>query len=234
MRLMIFPWLGQEFVSLSREGDGKGTVEEETRELFARFAEQLRGCGLTLDHTVRTRMWVRDMDTWHPGVHERVRILKGPARSVSSSHVQPERLGSTARISVDLLAMRQPGDEKVFKENEPQTIVLQWLKWGGILFLSGVTDMTHATFDEQFPVIIKRLTDNLADGGASWKDVARASFFLHRKESLDMLRARFREAVSAKIPGLDYTLVDTRQGKRLEIELTAKVAGRAAAGMRAR
>ena len=59
MRLRIFPWLGQEFVSLSWEGEGKGTVEEETRELFARFAEQLRGCGLTLDHTVRTRMWVR-------------------------------------------------------------------------------------------------------------------------------------------------------------------------------
>jgi enamine deaminase RidA (YjgF/YER057c/UK114 family) len=226
MRLRIFPWLGQEFVSLSWEGDGKGTVEEETRELFARFAEQLRGCGLTLDHTVRTRMWVRDMDAWHPGVHERARILKGPARSVSSSHVQPERLGPTARISVDLLAMRQPGDEKVFKEYEPQTIVLQWLKWGGILFLSGVTDMTHATFDEQFPVIIKRLTDSLTDGGASWNDVARASFFLHRDESLDTLRARFRGAVSAKIPGLDYTLVDIRQGKRLEIELTAKVADR--------
>ena len=226
MRLRIFPWLGQEFVSLSWEGDGKGTVEEETRELFARFAEQLRGCGLTLDHTVRTRMWVRDIDTWHAGVHERVRILSGQARSVSSSHVRPERLGRTVRIAVDLLAMRPPGDRKVFKEFEPQTIVLQWLKWGGILFLSGVTDMTHATIDEQFPVIIKRLTDSLADGGASWNDVARASFFLHRDESLDMLRARFREAVGARIPSLDYTFVDTRQGKRLEIELTAKLADR--------
>jgi len=223
MRLRIFPWLGQEFVSLSWEGDGKGMVEEETRELFARFAEQLRGCGLTLDRTVRTRMWVRDMDCWHAGVHERARILSGQARAASSSHVRPERLGRTARISVDLLAMRHPGNEKVFREYEPQTIVLQWLKWGGILFLSGVTDMAHATFDEQFPVIIKRLTDSLADGGASWKDVARAAFFLHRDESLDMLRARFRKAVSAKIPGLDYTLVDTRQGKRLEIELTAKI-----------
>jgi enamine deaminase RidA (YjgF/YER057c/UK114 family) len=213
-------------VSLSWEGDGKGTVEEETRELFARFADRLRGFGLALDHTVRTRMWVRDMDCWHAGVHERARILSGQARSVSSSHVRPERLGPTARLSVDLLAMRQPGDEKVFKEYEPRTIVLRWLKWGGILFLSGVTDMAHATFDEQFPVIIKRLTDSLTDGGASWNDVARASFFLHRDESLDMLRARFREAVGARIPSLDYTFVDTRQGKRLEIELTAKIADR--------
>ena len=36
------------------------------------------------------------------------------------------------------------------------------MNWGGLLFLSGVTDMTHTTFDEQFPVIIKRLTDTLA------------------------------------------------------------------------
>lgn len=172
-------------------------------------------------------MWVRDMECWQAGVHERVRILSGPARSVSSSHVRPERLGAKARVAVDLLAMFPPrgGGAKVFKEYEPQNIVLRWLNWGGILFLSGVTDMTHATFDEQFPVIIKRLTDSLADGGASWKDVVRASYFLHRDESLDRLRARFREAVSARIPSLDYTFVDSRQGKRLEIELTAKIAG---------
>jgi len=226
MRLKIFPWLGQEFVSLSWEGSGNGTVEEETREIFSLFADRLRGLGLTLDHTVRTRMWVRDMECWHAGVHERVRILSGPARSVSSSHVRPERLGAKARVSVDLLAMfpsRKSG-AKMFKEYEPQTIVLRWLKWGGILFLSGVTDMTHATFDEQFPVVIKRLTDSLADGGAVWNDVMRASYFLHRDESLDMLRARFREAVGAPIPSLDYTFVDSRQGKRLEIELTAKIA----------
>jgi len=225
MRLKIFPWLGREFVSLAWEGSGRGTVERETRELFSLFSDRLRGLGLTLDHTVRTRMWVRDMECWHAGVHERVRILKGSARSVSSSHVRPERLGSTARISMDLLAMRPPADKKEFKEYEPPTIVLRWLKWGGILFLSGVTDMTHTTFDEQFPVIIKRLTGSLADGGSSWKEVVRASFFLHREESLDMLRARFREAVTARIPSLDYTFVDTRQGKRLEIELTAKLAG---------
>ena len=225
MRLKIFSWLGREFVSLSWEGSGKGTVEEETRELFALFADRLRGFGLTLDHTARTRMWVRDMECWQAGVHERVRILSGPARSVSSSHVRPERLGAKARVAVDLLAMFPPGGggAKVLKEYEPQTIVLHWLNWGGILFLSGVTDMTHATFDEQFPVIIKRLTNSLADGGATWKDVVRASCFLHRDESLDMLRARFREAVSTIIPGLDYTFVDTRQGKRLEIELTARI-----------
>lgn len=225
MRLKMFPWLGQEFVHLSWEGNGQGTVKEETRELFARFADHLKQFGLTLDHTARTRMWVNNMDTWQTGVHERVRILSGQARSVSSSHVWPERLGSKARISVDLMAMFPPrdGSRKIFREYEPQTIVLRRMDWGGLLFLSGVTDMTHTTFDEQFPVIIKRLTDTLADGGGSWDKVQRASFFLHHEEKLEHLRESFRKAVSARIPSLDYTFVGTRQGKRLEIELTAKL-----------
>src|SRR5262245_2346983 len=134
MRFKVFPWLGQEFVSLSWEGSGKGTVEAETREVFSLFSRQLRKFGLTLDHTVRSRMWVRDMKCWTAGVHERVRVLKGPARSVSSSHIRPEHLVGKARISVDMLAMRPPkdGSRKVFKEYEPQTIVLRWLRWGGI------------------------------------------------------------------------------------------------------
>ena len=228
MRLKIFPWLGQEFVSLSWEGTGRGSVEEETRELFAQFADRLRGVGLTLDHTVRTRMWVRDMACWEAGVHERVRVLKGKARSVSSSHIRPERLGGNARIAVDLLAMHPPvdGTAKAMKEYEPQTIVLRWLRWGGLLHLSGVTDMTTPTLDRQFPIVIKRLTETLADGGASWKDVARMSCFLHRDESLPQLRERLQSAVDARIPAVDFTFVDSRQGKRLEIELTATIAGR--------
>jgi hypothetical protein len=84
--------------------------------------------------------------------------------------------------------------------------------------------MTHTTFDEQFPVIINRLTDTLADGGGSWSNVQRATFLLHHEEKLDHLRDAFAKAVSAKIPDLEYTFVGTRQGKRLEIELTAKLA----------
>lgn len=225
MRLKIFPWLGQEFVHLSWEGNGEGTVEDETQELFVRFARHLKPFGLTLDHTVRSRMWAKDMETWTAGVHERVRILKGPARSVSSSHVWPGRLSGKARISVDMMAMSPPkdGSQKVLQEYEPQTIVLRRMNWGGLLFLSGVTDMTHTTFDEQFPVIIQRLTDTLANGGGSWEKVQRASFFLHHEETLDHLRRSFSKAVSARIPSTDYTFVGTRQGKRLEIELTARL-----------
>jgi enamine deaminase RidA (YjgF/YER057c/UK114 family) len=228
MRLKIYPWLGQQFVALSWEGAGEGTVEEETRGLLMLFAEHLRALGLSLDNVVRTTMFTRNMDVWVASNQERRKILTGNARSVSSSHIWPDRLGAKARVSIDLLAMYPPatGADKIKQEYDPPTVVLRRLTLGGILFLSGVTDMTHATFDEQFPVIIQRITDTLSDGGASWQDVRKASFMLHHEESLGMLRARFRAAVSADIPELDYSFVDTRQGKRLEIEITAKLRDR--------
>jgi hypothetical protein len=226
MRLKIFPWLGQEFVSLSCEGNGEGTIEAEVREVFARFSNELREFGLSLDHTVRTRLWARNMDCWQAGVDERARILSGKARSVSSSHIRPVRLGAKARIAVDMMAMRPPagGESKMLREYAPRTNVLRSLTWGRILFCSGVSDMTHARFDEQFLTIIARLSETLRDGGGSWQNVARASFFLHHEESLDKLRESFGKAVSAGISCLDYTLIDTRQGKRLEIELTSTLA----------
>ena len=223
MRLKIFPWLGQQFVLLSWEGSGEGTIEDETRGLLMLFAERLRALGLSLDNVVRTRMFTRDMDVWVASNQERRKILTGKARSVSSSHIWPDRLGAKARVSIDLLAMYPPatGAGKVMQEYDPPTVVLRRLTLGGILFLSGQTDMTHTTFDEQFPVIMQRLTDTLRDGGAAWQDVKKASFLLHHEESLDKLRARFREAVSADIPELEYSFVGSRQGKRLEIEITA-------------
>ena len=223
MRLKCFSWLGQEFVSLSWEGNGEGTIADEAAHLFGNFRDWLNRFQMTLDNTVRTRMFVRDFDTWRVATVERAKILSGQARSVSSSHVRPERLGAKPRIGVDLLAMRSPanGEHKILKEYEPQTVVLRRLTWGNLVFLSGVTDMTHPTLDQQFPVIIERLTDTLADAGVSWPHVARASFFLHRDESWHELQERLAKAVDLRRASLDYTFVDTRQGKRLEIELTA-------------
>jgi len=223
MRLKIFPWLGQEFVSLSWEGSGNGTAEDETRELLAGFTGHLRRLGLSLDDVVRTRMFARDMDAWLAGNQERRRILDGKARSVSSSHIWTGRLTTKGRIALDLLAMYPPADgkPKIMREYEPAVFPLRWMKYGGLLFLSGVTDMTHLTFEEQFPTIIERITGSLADGGATWNDVKRASFLLHHDESLATLRGRFSAVVKTPIPSMDYSFVGTRQGKRLEVEVTA-------------
>jgi len=226
MRLKVFRWLDEEFVALSWEGNGEGTIADEMRELFGHFSDWLARFGLTLDNTVRTRMFVRDIDTWHVAAAERAKCLTGRARSTSSSHVRPERLGAKPRFSIDLLAMHAPkvGEQKILREYEPQTVVLRRLTWGRLVFCSGVTDMSMATLDEQYPIIIGRLTDTLRDAGVSWDRVERASFFLHRDESIADLRARLARTVDLRRAAQDFTLVDTRQGKRLEIELTATLA----------
>jgi hypothetical protein len=80
-------------------------------------------------------------------------MLDGKARSVSSSHIWTGRLSAKGRIAIDLFAMVPPkdGKPKIMKEYDPPVFPLRWMKYGGLLFLSGVTDMTHPTFDEQFP-----------------------------------------------------------------------------------
>jgi enamine deaminase RidA (YjgF/YER057c/UK114 family) len=78
------------------------------------------------------------------------------------------------------------------------------------------------TFDAQLTTIVGRIGDTLAHAGLDWTRVARASFFLHRSLDFAGLRRRFAELVPVRIDHTDYTCVDTRQGKLVEIEITAE------------
>ncbi len=221
MREKSFAWLGQEFVALSCEGDpAVGDVTGETANIFQRFERCLHGRGLSLANTVRTRLWARDMECWGDAVKERARILAGDARSVSSSHIRPGRFASNARVAVDLLAMLpSSGQSKRLIEYEPPGIVLRYLEWENIVFLSGVT-VILPTFAEQLPVIVSRIGETLSHAGVDWTHVKRASFFLHQQESLEELRRASSRLIPVPLPA-DFTTVDTRQGKRVEIEITA-------------
>ena len=223
MRVKIFPWLGQEFVSLSREGNGEGTIEDETRELFARFSDRLREFSLSLDHTVRTRLWARDMDCWQAGVDERARILSGKARSVSSSHIRPDRVGfkgaDRSGNDGDVPAGHRRKQETQGIRAKNQRVAESDLGRNSVLLRRIGHDARN--LDEQFPTIVGRLSETLSDGGGSWQRVARASFLASRGVTADKSRETLRTTISAQIPSLDYTFIDTRQGKRLEIEITA-------------
>lgn len=48
--------------------------------------------GLSLNNAVRTRLWGTDRESRNQGSNERVRVLSGKARSVSSSE-KPSRPG---------------------------------------------------------------------------------------------------------------------------------------------
>ena len=118
MRKNIFQWLGREFVALSCEGKAGLTPTEEAQEIFSRFDEELRAMGLSLENTVRTRLWGRDRESRNLGSNERVKVLSGKARSASSSYIAPRHFDSGACVALDLLAMSpsRRGDEKTLKE----------------------------------------------------------------------------------------------------------------------
>ena len=121
MRKKIFPWLGREFVALSCEGNAEGTATEETQDIFRRIDSELKRMGLSLENTVRTRLWGRDRESRDLGSEQRVKILSGNARSASSSYIAPDHFDSNSKVSIDLVAMRPvgPAADKILKEYHP-------------------------------------------------------------------------------------------------------------------
>lgn len=71
--------------------------------------------------------------------------------------------------------------------------------------------------------ILPRISTSLADAGSSWENAAKVSFYLHRSQSLEKLRALFREAINVDVPQMEYAFVDgySNPGKLIEIEVTA-------------
>jgi enamine deaminase RidA (YjgF/YER057c/UK114 family) len=225
MTKKIFSWLGKEFVTLSSEAQSGTTASEQTRDLLLRFDGELKGMGLSLENTVRTRLWGRDRESRDLGGTERFKILSGRARSASSSYISPLHFDSGARVALDLLAMRpsQSDAEKILKEYDPPIVPLRYLIYDSVLFLSGVTTVLPE-LEDQVANILSRISASLTDAGSSWDRAVNVSFYLHRSQKAETLRELFRKTVQAKIPKLEYSWVDgySAEGKLIEIETTAK------------
>jgi len=224
MRKRIFSWLGKEFVELSGEASPGATAAEESRELFHRFDRELQTHGLSLDNTVRSRLWGRDRESRDQGSNERVKTLAGKARSASSSYIAPVHFDSNAKVAIDLLAMRpsRSDAEKFLKEYDPPIVPLRYLTYDSVVVLSGVTAVL-ASLDEQLDNILPRIEDSLKNAGSSWDRVAKVSFFLHRSQRLETLKKLFSARITVKIPALEYAFVDgySSEGKLCEVEVTA-------------
>jgi enamine deaminase RidA (YjgF/YER057c/UK114 family) len=224
MRKKIFHWLGREFVMLTGEGRSAASAADEARDIFQRFDHELKELGLSLDNTVRTRLWARNRESRDQGSSERVRILSGRARSASSSFIAPVHFDSDAHVAIDLLAMRtsSPTLEKQLKEYDPPITPLRYLTYDSIVFLSGVTAVLP-TLEDQMADILRRIEGSLKDAGSSWDKAVKASFLLHRSQAFERLKELFRIHVSGKIPQMEYFHVDgySSEGKLIEIEVTA-------------
>jgi enamine deaminase RidA (YjgF/YER057c/UK114 family) len=222
----IFSWLGREFIELCGEAKPAASATLEAQELFQRFAQELKLHGLSLDNTVRSRLWGRDRESRDFGSNERVKILAGKARSASSSYIAPTHFDSDAKVALDLLAMRpsQQAAQKRIVEYDPPIVPIRFLVYDTIVVLSGVTTVLP-TLEEQFDNIIPRISSSLKDAGISWDKVARVSFYLHRSQPLEKLKAVFDRHVKAEVPQREYCFVDgySSPGKLCEVEVTATV-----------
>jgi enamine deaminase RidA (YjgF/YER057c/UK114 family) len=224
MTKRIFSWLGKEFVELSSEAKSGATATEQAREIFQRFDRELRTLGLSLDNTVRTRLWGKDRESRNLGSNERVKVLSGKARSASSSYIAPDHFDSNACVALGLLAMRpsRAGGEKILKEYDPPIVPLRYLVYDSVVFLSGVTAVLP-TLEDQMADILPRISSSLADAGSSWDRVVQVSCYLHRSQKVEDHRALFRKSVAVEIPQVEYFFVDgySAEGKLIEIETTA-------------
>ena len=224
MRKRIFTWLGKEFIELSGEAKAAANATIEAQELFQRIDQELKAHGLSLDNTVRSRLWGRDRQNRDLGSTERVKILSGKARSASSSYIAPGHFDSSAKVALDLIAMRpsQTSAAKRIVEYEPAIAPIRFLVYDSVVVLSGVTTVLP-TLAEQFDNIFPRIAGSLKDAGSSWEKVARISFYLHRSQTLENLKTLFARHVTAKIPQMEYCFVDgySSEGKFCEVEVTA-------------
>jgi enamine deaminase RidA (YjgF/YER057c/UK114 family) len=224
MRKRIFTWLGKEFIELSGEAKAAANATIEAQELFQRIDQELKAHGLSLDNTVRSRLWGRDRQSRDLGSTERVKILSGKARSASSSYIAPGHFDSGAKVALDLLAMRpsQTSAAKRIVEYEPAIAPIRFMVYDSVVVLSGVTTVLP-TLAEQFDNIFPRIAGSLKDAGSSWEKAARVSFYLHRSQTLENLKTLFARHVTAKIPQMEYCFVDgySSEGKFCEVEVTA-------------
>lgn len=226
MHKKIFNWLEREFIELSGEAKPAANAASEAQELFQRFDQELRNHGLSLDNTVRSRLWGRDRDSRDLGSNERVKVLSGKARSASSSYIAPGHFDSAAMVAVDLIALRpaQSSAQKRIVEYDPPIVPIRFLVYDTVVVLSGVTTVLP-TLEEQLNNILPRIQGSLTDAGSSWDKVARVSFYLHRSQTIENLKQLFQRHVKVSIPQMEYCFVDgySSEGKFCEVEVTAHV-----------
>lgn len=226
MRKRIFFWLDREFIELCGEARPAGNGAHQARELFGRFDEELKGHGLSLDNTVRTRLWGRDRESRDSGSEERVKVLSGKARSASSSYIAPAHFDSEARVAVDLLALKpsRADAQKRIVEYDPPIVPIRFLVYDSTAVLSGVTAVLPS-LEDQLDNILPRISGSLKDAGTSWERVARISFYLHRSQTIDRLDELFDARVQAPAAEREYCFVDgySSPGKLCEVEVTAGV-----------
>ena len=226
MRRKIVKWNNREFVFLSCEGRKGSTATEEMEDILRRLGEELELFGLSLDHTVRTRLWGVDRESRDLGSLVRAKHNTGNARAATSSYIAPTCFESRARVGLDLIALRpsRPDLEKIIIENIPPRTPIDHLIFDSLLVLAGKT-VVLPTLVEQLDEILPRITGILDEAGSAWENVVHVSCYLHRSQKVDILERGFAKLVKTALPRMEIGFVDgySAKGKLIEVEVTAEL-----------
>ena len=228
MKIELFSWLGEEFVTLSTEGRPQQEADYALEEILSRFDQSLRPLGLSLENAVRTRLWATDRESRDRASDARFKRLAGAARASSSSFIAPERFLSAARAALDMIAMRppRPGLSKTVVEYDPPKRPCRYVTVGDFVFLTGeeAKESRGPSLVEQWKEIHSLLSATLEHAGTTWNQAVRLSCFLHRSQEPSDLRDLLTRDLKRVPPYVGIVPVDdyALPGGLLEVEVTTQ------------
>ena len=227
MQVRLFNWLGREFVEIVGEGQDGIAADLATEQLFRRFETELQSHGLSLEDTVRIRVWGRDKSERTLATAMRSKILTGQRKAASSSFISQQWFDSDAAAGLELLAMKpmNSGAERRPVEFEPPRNYLCYLRYDSVVYYSGYTSSAD-TLEDQVAEVLKTISGARAISGAltqDFKKTGRLSVFLHRSQKLTVVKELLVKESWIDLANVDFQLVDGFAGEKylLEIEATA-------------
>ena len=224
MEIRVFTWLGREFVEISAAAPASADSEISTTELFGRFNVALNGHGLSLDNTVRIRVYGRDRQARLEATRGRSKILSGNRRSASSSFISQQWFDSPGAAGLELLALRPglAGPHREPVDFEPARNYLCYLKYDGLRFFSGFTSEA-TTLAQQVSDVLATLNEAVMRAETDWSKVKKLSLLLQRGSDLGQVRAELARANRLSVPEIEFSFVDGFAGEKylVEIEATA-------------
>jgi len=224
METKLFSWLGREFVEIVGEARAGASVESATAQLFQRCADALSPLGLSLDNTVRIRVFGRDRQARTDATLARSKILSGHRRAASSSFIAQDWFDSTAAAGLELLALRPSSSSPARRpvDFNPPRNYLCCLEYDSLLFFSGFTSEA-AALAQQVGEVLATLDGALARAKTDWSKIVKLSLFLQRGANLASVQQALARAHRLQPPEIEFTFVDGFAGEKylVEIEATA-------------
>ena len=228
METKLFSWLGREFVEICGEARAGASVESATAELFQKFANALTPLGLSLDNTVRIRVFGRDRQARTDATVARSKILSGSRRAASSSFISQEWFDSAGSGGLELLALRPLNSAAQRKpvDFEPARNYLRYLEYDSLLFFSGFTSEAEM-LEQQVSEVLTSLDSAFAKAKTDWSKVVKLSLLLQRGSNLDSVKRILAQSNRLSVPAIEFTFVDGFAGENylVEIEATALALG---------